>query len=198
LQELINKALEKESIELSSNKVEKLSEFGNKLEWWNKTHNITGARSKEAIIENIIDALIPISFVSEPKSLLDVGTGAGFPGLVLAIIWDSAKTVLAEPLNKRASFLRYISTHLELSNVEVFKDRVERLQYSPFEIITSRAVTDTALLLKLTKTVSDNSTKFLFYKGSRVYKEIEEINGYKEKIIQRGLRNYLLLEKIDG
>ena len=195
MQELIVKALDKESIELDSNKIEQLSEFANKLEWWNRTHNITGARTKEAIVENIIDALIPTTFVNEPKSLLDVGTGAGFPGLILAIIWVNAKTILAEPLNKRASFLRYISTHLELSNVEVFKDRVERLQHPPFELITSRAVTDTALLLELTKAVSDNSTKFLFYKGSRVYKEIKEINGYKEKIMQRELRNYLILNK---
>ena len=198
MQKLIVKALEKENIKLNSNKIEQLAEFGNKLEWWNKTHNITGARTKEAIVENIIDALIPVSFVSEPKSLLDVGTGAGFPGLILAIVLDSTKAVLAEPLNKRASFLRYISTHLKLSNVEVFKDRVERLKHSPFELISSRAVTDTALLLELTKAVSNNSTKFLFYKGSRVYKEIEEISGYKEKIIQRGLRNYLILERSNG
>ena len=124
MRELIVKAIKKENIELDSNKIEQLAEFANKLEWWNRTHNITGARTKEAIVENIIDALIPTTFVNEPKSLLDVGTGAGFPGLILAIIWDNAKAVLAEPLNKRASFLRYISTHLELKNVEVFKDRV--------------------------------------------------------------------------
>jgi 16S rRNA (guanine527-N7)-methyltransferase len=198
LQELIEKALKQEDIELDSSKIEKLSEFANKLEWWNATHNITGARSKEAILANIIDAIIPISFIDEPKSLLDVGTGAGFPGLILAIIWDSANTILAEPLNKRASFLRYISSHLELKNVKVFKNRVEKLQHTPFDLISSRAVTDTALLLELTKKVSNNSTKFLFYKGSRVYKEIENISGYKEQIIQRGLRNYLILERNNG
>jgi len=198
VQDLIVSALGKEGIELSSRKIEKLVEFANKLEWWNKTHNITGAKTKEAIIANIIDALIPTTFISQPKSLLDVGTGAGFPGLILAIVWDSVNTILAEPLNKRASFLRYISSHLELKNVEVFKDRVERLQHPPFELISSRAVTDTALLLELTKAVSDNSTKFLFYKGSRVYKEIENISGYKEQITQRGLRNYLILERDNG
>jgi 16S rRNA (guanine527-N7)-methyltransferase len=193
--ELIKDALAKEKIALETKKVDRLAEFANKLTWWNKTHNITGAKTKEAVVANIIDALIPTTFIKEPKSLLDVGTGAGFPGLILAIVWDSCNTTLAEPLNKRASFLRYISTHLELSKVTIFKERVERLNGSSFALITSRAVTDTALLLELTKNVASSDTEFLFYKGSRVYQEIESLSGYKEQIIQKDLRNYLLLKK---
>jgi len=194
MQELILKALEKENIILNSKKIEQLTEFANKLEWWNKTHNITGAKSKESIVANIIDALIPTTFVDKPNSLLDVGTGAGFPGLILAIVWSNTKVTLAEPLNKRASFLRFIASSLNLNNVQVFKNRVENLLSEPFELISSRAVTDTKLLLELTKNVSNSDTKYLFYKGSRVFDEIESIHKqYKAQITKRGLRNYLHL-----
>jgi 16S rRNA (guanine527-N7)-methyltransferase len=193
--DLLKNSLLKANITLDLATITNLSEFATKLAWWNKTHNITGAKTDEAIVANIVDSLIPTTFTKEPKTLLDVGTGAGFPGLILAIAWPNCKTTLAEPLNKRASFLRYIATHLELNSVTIFKNRVERLNSDPFELITSRAVTDTSLLLELTKNITDQNTKFLFYKGSRVYQELEAISGYKTQIVQKGLRNYLLLTK---
>ena len=195
MRELIEKEAKKESLEIPKDKLDKLERFANKLEWWNKIHNITGAKTKEKIVANIIDSLIPISFIKEPKSMLDVGTGAGFPGLILAIMWSNAKVVLAEPLNKRASFLRYIVEDLELKNTTIFKDRVENLQHPPFELVTSRAVTNTKLLLDLTKNVTSKDTKYLFFKGERVYQEIEELKAqYIYDIVTKNRRNYLLIK----
>jgi len=150
------------------------------------------SKSKEAIVENIVDSILPITFAKEPKSFLDVGTGAGFPGLLLAIVWDRAKSVLAEPINKRTTFLRLMSQELELENVEIFKNKVENLQSKPFSLITSRAVTNTKLLLDLTKNVSNNKTEFLFYKGSKVFDEIKELDKkLKYDIVTKEKRNYL-------
>jgi 16S rRNA (guanine527-N7)-methyltransferase len=193
----LEKALQTEQIDLDSKKIEKLEEYINLLEKWNRVHNLTGAKSREKIIENIIDSIYPITFVAKPKSLLDVGTGAGFPGMILAIAWDDSEVVLAEPLNKRASFLRFVASSLDLDNVSVFKDRVEKLEHSPFDLISSRAVTDTKLLLDLTKNVANKKTQYLFYKGSRVFDELESLK-LKYDIIQKNKRNYLWIKSNDS
>ena len=199
MKELLKEALKKEQINLSTQIIEKLSIFGEKLQWYNSTHNITGSKTSQDIVKNIIDSLIPTTFIDEPKSLLDVGTGAGFPGLILAIIWDKCEVTLAEPINKRTAFLRYISVELELSNVTIFKNRVEKLQYSPFSLITSRAVTDTELLLVLTKNVCNEHSEYLFFKGSSLFKEIEELkNKLKYDIVTRNKRNYLWIKRNDS
>ncbi len=198
MKSLLKNELIKNNINLEESKINALEIFANKLLWWNGVHNISGAKTKEQVVQNIIDSIYPITFLKEPNSMLDVGTGAGFPGLILAIIWDKTKTVLSEPINKKAAFLRYIISELNLKNVTVFKDRVQNLKSSYFELITSRAVTDTNLLLKLTKNLSNKDTKFLFFKGSNVYNELKELNSYKYKIVKKELRNYLLLEQKDG
>jgi len=198
MKSLLKNELIKNNINLEESKINALEIFANKLLWWNGVHNISGAKTKEQVVQNIVDSIYPITFLKEPNSMLDVGTGAGFPGLILAIIWDKTKTVLSEPINKKAAFLRYIISELNLKNVTVFKDRVQNLKSSYFELITSRAVTDTNLLLKLTKNLSNKDTKFLFFKGSNVYNELKELNSYKYKIVKKELRNYLLLEQKDG
>ena len=190
-------ALLKAGVELEASKLAKLEKFIDKLEWYNSVHNITGAKSKEAIIDNIIDSILPTTFMPTPKSFLDVGTGAGFPGLILAVVWDKATCVLAEPINKRATFLRLMSQELELENLTIFKNKVENLEHEPFNLITSRAVTNTKLLLDLTKNISNSETEYLFYKGSRVYDEIKELNSQlKYDIVQKDKRNYLWIKQI--
>jgi 16S rRNA (guanine527-N7)-methyltransferase len=192
---LIKNEIKKEQIEISDATLQKLEQFAQKLMWWNTTHNITGAKTNEAIVANIIDSLYPIKFVNKPKTLLDVGTGAGFPGLILAIAWQDSATTLAEPLSKRASFLRYMAQDLDLPNVEIFKNRVEKLATTPFELVTSRAVTNTNLLLNLTKNVTNNDTSYLFFKGERVYQELEELKAqYIYDIVTKNRRNYLLIK----
>lgn len=193
---MIEQALRKEDLELNPTQIDKLKLFIEKLEWYNRVHNISGAKTKEAIIENIIDSIVPTQFIPQPKRLLDVGTGAGFPGLLLALIWEETTTVLAEPINKRATFLRLMGQELELPNLSVFKNKVENLDADPFDLVSSRAVTNTQLLLELTKKVSNNETEYLFYKGSNVYKEIETLDSQlKYDIVQKQKRNYLWIKQ---
>ncbi len=165
------------------------------LHEWNGVHNLTGAKTIQAIYQNILDSLYPLTFIQKPKSLLDVGTGAGFPGLVLAIALPETEVVLAEPLKKRIAFLRYTAMDLGLENVQVEGKRVEAVAHTPFELITSRAVTNTKLLLELTKKVSDAQTAYLFYKGERVFDEIEAVqHQLTYDIVQKNRRNYLYIK----
>ena len=192
----LNVLLKEEGISLSEAIIEKLEGFATLLHEWNQIHNLTGAKTILAIYENIVDSLYPLSFIETPKRLLDVGTGAGFPGLVLAIALPQTQTVLAEPLKKRVSFLKYAIIDLELKNVKVEAKRVEQMNAEPFDMISSRAVTNTKLLLNLTYAIADEKTAYLFYKGSRVFDEVAQLEGeLRYDIIQKNQRNYLYIKK---
>jgi len=191
----LSQYLDNEGIHLESGIIIKLELFASLLNEWNQVHNLTGAKTVDAIYVNIIDSLYPLTFIEKPKTLLDVGTGAGFPGLVLAIALPETEVVLAEPLKKRVSFLKYAAIDLELKNVTVEAKRVENVEHDAFDLITSRAVTNTKLLLDLTKDISDSKTEYLFYKGSRVFDEIEDVqHQLTYDIVQKNQRNYLYIK----
>jgi len=187
--------LDKEEIVLDSDIIVKLENFASLLHEWNQIHNLTGAKTIDAIYVNIVDSLYPLTFIKKPKTLLDVGTGAGFPGLALAIAMPECEVVLAEPLKKRVSFLKYAAIDGGLSNVRVEAKRVEFVEHDAFELISSRAVTNTKLLLDLTEAISDAKTEYLFYKGSRVFDEVADV-GHKLEcdIVQKNQRNYLYIK----
>jgi 16S rRNA (guanine527-N7)-methyltransferase len=188
----LSQYLDNEKITLESKTIVKLENFASLLHEWNQIHNLTGAKSEEAIYANIVDSLFPLTFIDFPTTLLDVGTGAGFPGLVLAIALPNTEVVLAEPLKKRVSFLKYAAMDLELKNVKVEAKRVEKVEHEAFALITSRAVTNTKLLFELTNNISNSETKYLFYKGSRVFDEIEDVQHQLDyDIVQKNQRNYL-------
>ncbi|MEY3002607.1 MAG: hypothetical protein RLZZ428_982 [Pseudomonadota bacterium] len=187
--------LNQENIVVTPQIITKLEAFAMLLHTWNQIHNLTGAKTIDAIYDNIVDSLYPLSFIKIPDTLLDVGTGAGFPGLVLAIALPNTKVVLAEPLKKRVSFLKYAAIELGLSNVIVEAQRVETVVHVPFGLISSRAVTNTKLLLSLTKQISDAQTEYLFYKVSRVFDEIEDVqHQLRYDIVQKNQRNYLYIK----
>jgi len=188
--------LEKEDISLDIPTIVKLENFASLLHEWNQVHNLTGAKTVDAIYLNIIDSLYPLNFIKTPMSLLDVGTGAGFPGLVLAIALPKTVVVLAEPLKKRVSFLKYAAIDLSLKNVTVEAKRVENITSTPFSLITSRAVTNTKLLLNLTKNISDTQTEYLFYKGSRLFDELQDVQQkLVYEVVEKNRRNYLYIKE---
>ena len=191
----LSKLLADESIALDEQTIQKLENFAELLHEWNQVHNLTGAKTITKIYENIVDSLYPLNFIKTPKTLLDVGTGAGFPGLILGIALPKMTVVLAEPLKKRVSFLKYAALDLGLENVTVEAKRVEYITHEPFEMISSRAVTDTKFLLELTQNVSDEKTSYLFYKGSRVFDEVEAVqHQLSYDIVQKNQRNYLYIK----
>ena len=192
---LLRQKLDEAGLEYDETLLKRLERFAELLGEWNTIHNLTADASSEAVAANVLDSLYPLGFVEKPDSLLDVGTGAGFPGLILAAAWPGVPTVLCEPLSKRASFLRYAALEMGLDRVTVARKRVEQLEHAPFGLISSRAVTDTGLLLRLTAKLSDAHTRYLFYKGSRLQEEIAALpSGLRPRIVEREPRRYLYLE----
>lgn len=164
------------------------------LQKWGKIHNLTAELDDYAIQNNIIDSILPLEFIDSFESFADIGTGAGYPGLILAMAKPDVKTYLIEPRNKRVAFLTFVKNALGLKNVEIICDRVERVEHINVDLITSRAVTNTALLLKLTQNITSNNTSFLFYKGSMLQTELEEAKVNNYKIVNVNDRNYLYIK----
>jgi len=184
-------ALTNDNIDLPDNFFYNVQKYKEHLFKWNKIHNLTGAKDANTIDEFIYDAVFPVSFLPKAKNLLDIGTGAGFPGMILAFGLPDTQVTLVEPLKKRASFLQFIKADLGLKNVRVVKKRVEEMDSEIFDIVTSRAVTDTDMLLELSKNFRDENSKLLFYKGERVYDEVS--SEIPHKIIKTKNRHYLLI-----
>jgi len=188
--------LTKDDIKLPDNFFYNIQKYKEHLFKWNKIHNMTGAKDEKTIDEFIYDALFPISFLPRVETLMDIGTGAGFPGMILALGLPGTQVTLVEPLTKRASFLQFVKADLGLDNVTVVKKRVEDMEPKVFDMITSRAVTDTKMLLKLSENFRDENSKLLFYKGEKVYDEVNDSianTTMKHKIIETNNRHYLLL-----
>ncbi len=192
--EYLKKRLEEERVSVTPLQLEKLVKYSNTLQEWGKIHNLTASLKDSDIASNIIDSLYPLQYIPKPTMWLDVGSGAGFPAIVVAIIWSDTKAVLCEPRNKRASFLRYVSIELELEGVEVAKKRVEELDSKPFDMILSRAVGNTSVLMELVSNLVTPKTSYLLYKGSNVDKEIEDASIKKDyKVFTKGYRKYLYI-----
>jgi len=188
----LKKHLEAKDINLSTTFYTYVASFTQHLMRWNKIHNLTGAKTIADIENNIYDAVYAIKFLPEIKTAIDIGTGAGFPGMILAFALPDTHFTLVEPLQKRSSFLQYIVGDLSLKNVTVESKKIEELEPKQTDLITSRAVTDTKLLMSLSKEFIQKDTLLLFYKGTNVKEEIDESLDYKIK--ERDNRRYLLIK----
>jgi 16S rRNA (guanine527-N7)-methyltransferase len=175
---------------------EKCEIFSNLILKYNKVHNITGAKTKDTVIENIEDSIFPITFLplQNIKNAIDIGTGAGFPGLILAMALPDTHFTLFEPIAKKSSFLHLVKTSLKLKNVTITTKRVEQAEAFNVDLISSRAVTNTNMLIKLCKEYITDSSMLLFYKGERVDEEVINLTNFK--IYKKDRRNYLLIKDI--
>ena len=183
-------------IEVDEKSIDRLERFIALLMEWNAVHNLTGAKTREAVEAQVADSLYPLSFLpGRPESLLDIGTGAGFPGLVLACAWAETETLLCEHLQKRAAFLRYAAGELGLPHVQVAAKRVEALKPRPFALITSRAVTRTPTLIDWCRPFIGEKSQLLFYKGEQVTEETEGLERCDFKLVTRGKRRYLWIKE---
>lgn len=164
---------------------------------YNKTHNITGAKTRQAVFDNIEDSIYPLNFlhVEDIKQAIDIGSGAGFPGLLLALAMPNTHFTLFEPIKKKSAFLHLAKAILKIDNVSIVSQRVEAAKAFKADLISSRAVTDTDLLINLCKNFIAKKTFLLFYKGENVTREITHLKEYN--IYNKGKRNYLLIKDID-
>ncbi|QKJ23079.1 16S rRNA (guanine(527)-N(7))-methyltransferase RsmG [Poseidonibacter lekithochrous] len=168
--------------------------FTKLLRQWGKIHNLTGSLQVDDINENILDSVYPLKFIDKHESFADIGTGAGYPGLILAMALRDTKAYLIEPRIKRVSFLNFVKASLKLDNLKVICNRVEKVEDLNVDLITSRAVTNTNLLLDITDNIKEDTSSYLFYKGSLVNDEVEDAKVNNYTIVNRKDRNYLYIK----
>lgn len=184
---------ELDTLSLPQDFIPKAEAYAQLLLHYNKTHNISGAKSLAKVYENIVDSVYPIQYLeSTPSTCIDIGSGAGFPGIPLALALPDASFTLFEPIAKKSSFLHLCKSTLGLGNVSIATKRVEQGPFFKCDLICSRAVTDTTMLIKLCQEFIAPHTTLLFYKGSKAKEEAKELSNYK--IYERDQRRYLFLK----
>ncbi|MCT7557154.1 16S rRNA (guanine(527)-N(7))-methyltransferase RsmG [Aliarcobacter butzleri] len=191
---MLQKLLEANNLKFENKFYEDCEVFVKLLQQWGTIHNLSGRLTRDDIYENILDSLYPLTFIEKYDSFADIGTGAGYPGLILAIALRDTKAYLIEPRIKRVSFLNFVKATLKLDNLVVLCNRVEEVKDLHVDLITSRAVTNTSLLLDITKNIKKPNSSYLFYKGSMLESELENAKVNNYKIVNKKDRNYLYIK----
>jgi 16S rRNA (guanine527-N7)-methyltransferase len=148
MQSLIQAAQQLFNIHLNGNQVIALSNYEHQLMDWNQKFNLTAIRDSESIrVKHFLDSLSCVLAWREkpPLSLIDIGTGAGFPGIPLKIIYPAMKLTLVESVGKKVNFCEHIVATLELQNVQVINARAEEVGHDPahrekYDCAVARAV----------------------------------------------------------
>ena len=164
-----------EEFGLTNEQISKFQRYLDLLLEWNAKFNLTAITDKDEIEEkHFIDSIELIKYFDvKNKTLLDVGSGAGFPGIPLAIVEPSLSVTLLESNGKRISFLREVVKELNLKNVEVIQGRSEELgTREKYDIVTARAVKELNVLLEITFYLVKIGGYFIAYKSAGVDDEI--------------------------
>lgn len=151
----------------------------------NQTMNLTAITQPEEVYEkHFLDCAMIETFIPQDASVADVGSGAGFPGLVLAIVRPDVHLTLIEPTGKRCAFLESTAQSLGLTNVTVLNARAEELpQYRErFTVVTARAVANLAILMELCVPLLAINGRFIAMKGSKGLEELEEAESASKKL----------------
>jgi 16S rRNA (guanine527-N7)-methyltransferase len=176
-------------LDLGDEAIERLLVYLAELMKWSRRINLIARDTPEAqVIENhFLDSLTLLPLLGEGAHLLDVGTGAGFPGLALACALPEARFTLVEPRQKRVTFLRHVIRTLGLSNTTVVEDRIEphlAAWQGRFSHITSRAVAEPGLFLPLIRPLADAETRVvLMLARDQLLAGIEQIPGGPWRIV---------------
>lgn len=182
---LINQ-LKQTDLTLDETQIDQLIHYILLLNKWNKTYNLTAIRDpKEMIIKHIIDSLV-ISPHLTGQLFIDVGTGAGLPGIPLAIANKNLTFTLLDSLGKRIRFLKQVIMELGLKNVTLIQSRVEDFNEAQFDGVISRAFASLADMLNWCKHLQNEKGLFYALKGDIKSEEITQIPSQfkvKEQII---------------
>lgn len=197
--QLMKEACEEVGLELTEDQYNKFIDYMKLLQEWNEKINLTAITEDEDVIKkHFIDCIkiFKSNAVKNAKNIIDVGTGAGFPGLPIAIMNPDVKVVLLDSLNKKINFLNAVVSKLELKNVETIHSRAEDGARNvnlreKFDIATSRAVANMAVLSEFCMPYVKVNGYFVALKGPSIEDELKEgqkaittLGGNLERVIE--------------
>jgi len=173
--DLLIDGLQRMALKLSDQMIDQLMTYLNLVEKWNRVYNLTAIRERDEMIKlHFLDSLSILNHV-HLKNILDVGSGAGFPGIVLAITKPELKVTVMDSVNKKTTFMQQVKSELALTNLDVVNSRVE--DYQPitlFEAVTSRAFSNLKNMMSLTQHTLKKEGVWLAMKSKDVKEELEE------------------------
>ena len=152
LKEELKRLAKKIDININNEQADKFLKYMDLLLEWNEKINLTAITEKnEIILKHFIDSLTIIKDIPNNSKMLDLGTGAGFPGIPIAIMKDDSQILLVDSLNKRINFLNIVIENLELENVKTLHSRAEeigknKMYREKYDIVVSRAVANLTVL----------------------------------------------------
>ena len=167
-------------INLSEEQQNQFYQFMQLLLEWNEKINLTAITNPEEIlIKHFIDSMSIISYINPTDSILDIGTGAGFPGIPLKIALPQNKFTLLDSLNKRINFLNTVIKELRLENIEAVHGRAEEFNHIPkkresYDIVTSRAVAKLNILVEYMLPFVKIGGKCICMKSSEIDEELKQ------------------------
>ncbi len=204
--------LSKLGIVLTSTQENQLEMYYNLLIEWNNKMNLTGITDRNSVyLKHFYDCITLIKAIDLTKNLkiVDVGAGAGFPGLVLKIVFPNLNVVLVDALNKRINFLNHVIESLKLENIEAIHDRIENYaknNLEVFDLVTCRAVAKLNIISELCLPLAKVNGYFIPMKAT-IEDEISDtkyLEVLKSKVesvitfnlpIENSVRNLIVIKK---
>lgn len=194
--DLLSEYTDKYNVVLTDVHLQKFSLFLDCLEEWNSKMNLVGTSDRGRIItELLLDSLIPVPFLAPEGRMIDIGSGAGFPGLIIKVLKPSLHVRLIESSGKKISFLKYVIRELGLKNITAVNGRagtvLESLNNEKIILITSRAMTDLKSLIKLCDTSLTPGCTLVGFLGSEWKNELDknkEVMGEKSLFLKNSIK----------
>lgn len=207
--------LNKLGIVLTNRQENQLEEYYKLLIFWNNKMNLTSITNRNSVyLKHFYDSITLIKAIDLTKNLkvIDVGTGAGFPGIVLKIVFPNLDIVLVDALNKRINFLNHVIDTLNLDNIKAIHSRIEdyaKNNLEVFDLVTCRAVAKLNIISELCLPLAKVNGYFIPMKASiedeiNDTKYLEILKSRLEKIvtftlpIENSIRNLIVIKKYDS
>ena len=180
LKKLLCEGAEIMDLTLSEHQTDQLLAYHELIGKWNKVYNLSAIRDPiESIKKHFLDSLSIVPFI-RPGLLLDVGSGAGLPGIVIAIMRSNTNVFTIDSVGKKCRFMQTVKTELSLDNLTIINDRVESFNYDEsFPQIVSRAFSSTIDTIEKTRHLISSDGRYLLMKGDNLNKENLQKVNYK-------------------
>lgn len=181
-EDILRQGIKDFGIDVNDQMISDLKTYRELLVDWNQKMNLTGIEEeKEVFIKHFLDSISAVSkgYIKDGISLIDVGTGAGFPGLPLKICLKNIKLTLLDSLNKRINFLQEVSNSVKFEDIEFIHGRAEDFGKNPeyreqYDVATARAVAGLPILMEFCVPFVKLGGYFVCLKGPNANLELEE------------------------